>query len=255
MRKRVGYVLVFLAVMLSGCAFSKMETAHQLEGGDILMSGTLDWPGMLYIPRANLNFMYGLGGVGDISAHVGTTMFTANAGLGGRVYLGDRLNLSLQGDAMYVIFDFDLGGSDRTAALLTATPRLTTTAGDGRFVYGGIQSNIIVGYESTPADGMSLEGLAILAGGLVGIDFFAEQTGLGVQTELIITPLLIGENGFEISTGPEAILLGQFSVGFYYRTPQDVIDERRLEPTRIDEERPGEEQGEPGHDGDGVPVY
>ena len=105
-------VLSTVISLFAGCAFTRMETANQLEAEELVYSGSLDNIGFGPIPRANFTVMSGVGGAGDVSAHVGTTIFTANAGLGARYYLGERLNLSLQGDVMTVLLGLPFSPHD-----------------------------------------------------------------------------------------------------------------------------------------------
>ena len=247
-------LLIALGFMISGCAFTQMETAHQLDSGDYAISGSLAWPAALFLPRASVNAIYGLGGVGDISAHAGTSLLTANIGLGGRVYLTDWLTVSLQGDVMTLLIDENV---DFEYALVSLTPRLTTAASADNFVYGGIQANF------TTFD-FGFEQNLVLAGILGGVDYWSPESGLGGQMEIIFNPIAYAGGNLELFTGPEAVVVGQFNVGFYYRTPQRTVDETRLEPTTIEERAPQrpaepdlepEPEPEPEFDDGGVPLY
>ena len=262
--------LLLLAFLLSqslGCAFTRMETARQLEPNDIVLAGTLDWPGALYLPRAGFYAMYGVGGVGDLSVHASTSLLTFHAGAGGRAYLGDYLILSLQSEAFVPLINDGIFVND--GALLTFTPRLMTSVIENRLVYAGFQSNILTGLGGDT----TLEPFGALIGGFVGFDHWSPQNGFGIQTEVIVLPMSIDQDGFHIS-GPDSDLglfgLFQISVGVYFRTPQKVETQRHIEPTpyydypdeqRRDDRPPRPQQPaprpepEPEYDDQGVPLY
>lgn len=263
-------ILALLFLSFSGCAFTRMETARQLSSGEVMVAGTLDLPGFLYIPRAGGYVMVGVGDVADVSVHAATTIFNLNAGLGGRAYLGDDFILSLQGD-YYWFFVGEFSPSD---ALLVATPRLTTAARDNRFYYGGVQSTIMTGL-----DGPEFFGAAV--GVLGGLDYWWQSTGLGIQTEIIFQPITVGPGGFDSvffafgggSAGnPEASLATfQISGGIYYRRPPrqdrerqierspyieiDAAEERPRQPAPREQPREREPEPEPEFDDQGVPLY
>lgn len=283
----LAIVAIFAVSSLAGCAFTKMETARQLDSNEFVFSGSADWPGFLFfIPRVQGNAMYGFG-VGDVSVHAGTAFFLYNAGLGTRLYLSDWVNLSMQADAQLMLpgtFSISEADRERTMGFLTLTPRLTTSAEKGRSIYGGVQSNLILAGSHEPDQGWESEsGEFIGLGGLVGgVDYLFESNGLGVQAELIFYPL-----GFSPSEGISFLgrmddpgsgfpALGQVSLGAYYR-PKAVRGDESMEPSRYREDdptprdrlppqrdsRPEEtpdeqdspERDEPDYDDDGVPVY
>ena len=266
--------LLLLALLLSqalGCAFTRMETARQLEANDVVLAGTLDWPGALYIPRAGFYAMYGVGGVGDISVHASTSLLTFHAGAGGRAYLGEYLILSLQSEAFVPLINDGMFVGDN--ALLTFTPRLMSSAAEHRLVYGGVQSNLLTGIGGNNS---AIEPVGALIGGFVGFDHWSPQSGIGIQAEGIVLPFSVDQDGLNI-TGPDSDLgfigLFQVSIGLYFRTPQRVEIQRQLEPSPYYEvpdpdrrdalpPRPPREpmpqpqpEPEPEYDDQGVPLY
>lgn len=87
--------------------------------------------------------MYGLGG-GDIGAHIGTALLTANAGASVRRYLGPRVIGTLQSDVLFgansqysawgSIDYFGIEGE----AIMILTPRLTTATSSTINAYGAV---------------------------------------------------------------------------------------------------------------------
>lgn len=211
-------VLVSSILLSAGCAFTQMETARQLDGGEAVVSGSLDWPGVGPVPRVSVNGMYGLGDVGDLSAHVGTTVFSGNAGIGGRFYLSDRLNLSLQADGMTILVDLGIPEvRQREAAIVTLTPRLTTAVRDGELFYGGIQANIFNGVERREGHRRTqfLGGAMGLVG---GIDHHRMDSQVGFQAELIVFPLGLDEQATVTMIGDDGTpVVAQLSLGMYFR--------------------------------------
>ena len=287
MARRVLRVAACLAVVglcwaSSGCAFTKMETARQLDEGEFVVSGSADWPGFLvFIPRLQGNVTYGYG-PGDVSVHLGSAIFMYNAGLGKRLYLSEWLNLSLQADAMMMLpgmVPFDSSG-ERTLAMLTATPRLTTSADERRPFYAGVQSNIITVAMHHPNDGWEFEPREfMLLGGLVaGLDYLFEPTGIGFQLEVILYPFAYNQqDGLSHAAQAQGEMpfpmFGQLSLGGYFRPPREP---ERMEPSydyweespprrrRPPEDEPWEyeesepereEESEPEYDDRGVPIY
>lgn len=106
----------------TGCATSTARTARQLEKGNVVASGGIDYPGVAFIPHVHGQAMYGVGGKGDVSAHVGTNAATINGGIGARAYLGERLTLGVQGDALlgFELFESSFSVFSGTLDLTTA---------------------------------------------------------------------------------------------------------------------------------------
>ncbi len=207
----LGMTLCLLC--LAGCTFTKLETARQLDASETVYSGSLDFVGFGPIPRAQVNAMRGLGDRGDISAHIGTTLVSANAGLGGRLYLGDRFNLSLQTDAMTILIEHPWGPNRFERFLVTGTPRLTTAVQDGEFFYGGLQSHVFTGVQPGQAEFLGLTG-----GVLAGIDI-ARSFG-GFQAELILYPISYFEGRVAFPTNfqdGDGVVVMQLSLGIYFR--------------------------------------
>lgn len=215
-------ILIYISLLVGGCAFTKMETARQLDGGEAVFSGSLDWPGVGPVPRASAGVAYGLGGGGDMSAHIGTTVFSGNAGVGGRVYLSERFNLGLQADAMTILTDFGMPEiRRREAAIISAVPRLTTAVKDGEFLYGGLQANVFNGVERVHEGGVNAEFLGVAFGAIVGVDYDFRDNPLGIQAELIIYPAGLDEGGRPTIIGQQQTIpaVAQFNVGLNYRRP------------------------------------
>ncbi len=201
--KILGLVMVSLgAMILTGCAHTRVEPATQLDGGDVVMSSFLDVPGSLFfLPRGGAAVTVGVFGVGDVSGHVATSIYSYHAGGSARVYLGEEAIVGAQVDLMH---NLD-GGGHRII-----TPRLMTAAKPGREYYGGVQANIISpqGFNSRWEEDRMLLGL------IAGADHQI-MPGLHFQGETIITPLFDGSFGivdqFSVSVvvNPRAIRRSQ----------------------------------------------
>lgn len=210
-----------LVVLATGCSFTTVETARQLDAGEQVYSGSLAWPGWAYLPRVSANALYGIAGVGDASAHVGVTPGTFNFGTGARAYPSDRLILSLQSDAMTVWHDF---GFDSPAAqnqfLTTLTPRVMTAVQEGEQWYVGVQTNIFNGLDLDD-DGWNIEFQSAAIGPSIGHDELGIEDQFGVQAELFLLPVAVdaaGQFSF-FGAGGDGIIPFQFSVGGYFRNP------------------------------------
>ena len=185
----LGFILSLSGV--AGCAFTTMEPPRQLEADEVLYSGSLDVIGYGPIPEATFSVTQGVGDQGDVRAHVGTTIFTANVGVGGRYYLSDRYTLSLQADAKTLLWDLgvDIGpGSRFERTFLTATPRITTAVKEGEYFYGGLQSNVVTEIRSEQT-----ELLGAVGGIVIGLNL-GDWTGANYQVELIGFPLSYQHN-------------------------------------------------------------
>lgn len=88
----LGAVLA-AALLMSGCVQTAMLPAQQLDSGTTVASASLDEPGFLYIPRANVQLTQGVGG-GDISVNLSGPLL--GGGIIGRTYLSPGLNAELQ---------------------------------------------------------------------------------------------------------------------------------------------------------------
>ena len=209
---------VVLALVATGCSFTTTETARQLDHGEQVYSGSADFPGFLYLPRLNVAGKFGLGGAGDLGAHVGTNFMTYNAGVAGRVYPGDYAIIGLQTNTMFFpagteIMGTDVGGDN---LLTTITPRvMTAVQEDGPPVYGGMQSTIFISF-GEDVDGVEYDFAAI--GPLFGFDHVTDSN-IGIQIELILMPIGIGPEGefAAFGQGEEAFMPFQISLGGYFR--------------------------------------
>lgn len=207
-------LIVALAITLSACSFTRMETANQLEDGELVLSGSLDNIGFGPIPRANFTAMQGIAGDGDFSIHLGTTLFSANAGIGGRYYLNERINLSLQADVMTVLLGLPVSPHEPfDRFIVTAVPRFTTAVKEGEFFYTGIQANVLTGLDSE-----NTELLGGLGGLVLGMDFGSRAHGGGIQTELVLYPIQYrdGDVTFFADLDESQVVLLQFSLGGYF---------------------------------------
>ena len=70
-----------------------MLPAQQLDSGTTVAAASVDEPGFLYVPRANVQVTQGVGG-GDLSVNLSGP--PVGGGLAGRAYLSDRVNAELQ---------------------------------------------------------------------------------------------------------------------------------------------------------------
>lgn len=275
-RIKLAVLSLAAAVVVSGCATTEMETARQLEGGELVASGSATMPGtMVVIPRFSGNVRYGYG-IGDVGAHLGTSFYLVNIGAGARVYPSEFFTVGVQGDFLTPLFDFD-GDGNAPIGQLTVTPRVLTTAQEGRPVYGGIEATVpipLVGPEDTTPDfSDELPGdrfVTPVAGPVVGVDHLINpQRGMGFQAELSFKPIRLHPQWRRSVDPQEAAPIGQLSLGIYYRNPGSEPPED-LEPTPQDEpaEQPAdppppqqpeqpetEPEPEPDFDDDGVPVY
>ena len=205
---------VAVALVASGCSFTTVETARQLDHGDQVYSGSADFPGFFLLPRLNAAAKFGLGGGGDIGVHAGTNLVSYNVGAGGRVYPTDFLIVSLQGNTMVMPSGSEVMGQSVDGPLLsTVTPRvMNAIVDDAPPIYGGLQSNIFMNIWG----GFEYHSAAI--GPFFGVDFMPDDAGFGFQTELILMPLAISPEGQFATPGAEdGFLLFQFSVGGYFR--------------------------------------
>ncbi|MBA2663195.1 MAG: hypothetical protein H0U74_12960 [Bradymonadaceae bacterium] len=127
MHKRMLVCLILTSVLAGACATTTMHPPRQLGSGELVGTVAIDEPGWWILPRLGGQLVYGLG-IGDISAHVGTAFVTVNGGVGARLYLSDFLIAGLQSNAHISPY----------FAILSLTPRLTTSGRGPRIVYGGV---------------------------------------------------------------------------------------------------------------------
>lgn len=278
---RVAGLLIGLAALLAtGCATTEMETARQLESGELVGAGSLAFPGTAgVIPRMSGNVRYGFG-AGDVGAHLGTSFFLVNIGAGARVYPSEFFTVGVQGDVLTPLFETD-NDEPTTGVLLTVTPRILTTAQEGRPVYGGVEASIpinLVGADQqhfySGIDGQAEPWVTPVAGPVVGLDILASpESGVGFQSELSFKPVRLNPDWRRSLEPEEPAPVIQWSIGMYYR-PTAQAEEEALEPTQTGEpvdQRPPQSQPEsepppqseperepepePEYDEEGVPVY
>ncbi|TXD34383.1 hypothetical protein FRC98_18385 [Lujinxingia vulgaris] len=269
---RLGVKVGALALALSlgaGCSFTTMETARQLESGEAVVGGALDWPGLLYIPRASAYGKVGVGDKADLGLQGAFAFATANVGATARVYPTSWLTMSLQTDAVFVVDDFGslFGTVDNNAALLVFTPRISTAVNGDDFLYGGIQSNLLTGWEydeSGVNTVYTFQGATI--GGFAGIETDISP-GLSLQTELILMPVTVDDAGVNVIFSEGGLpALFQWSVGLNYRFGGEAEVVRRMEPSvapQREAQQPAqpkrapqsEPEPAPEYDEGGVPIY
>ncbi|MFU8805662.1 MAG: hypothetical protein ACNA8W_17750 [Bradymonadaceae bacterium] len=261
---------LILVVGLSGCAFTTMQTSRQLDKGETVVSGAIDWPGaFVIIPRMSGQVQYGLG-FGDIGAHVGTALFVANAGATARVYPANWLSASVEADVMMLTIDEAFFGSSSSGSgVLTISPRLLTSTVKEDLFYGGLQSNLLFGFGQN-IDGLEF-GVALI--GLVGGLEYIVSNQLALQLELSVSPFYISPDGAGSTLLEEGVPIAQLGLGVNWSfgregtapptgttptprvspPPQDPRGEsERREPSREDEPPPAPM---PVYDDDGVPLY
>ncbi|RDV37487.1 hypothetical protein DV096_13315 [Bradymonadaceae bacterium TMQ3] len=274
---KVGVKVGALALALSlgaGCSFTTMETARQLESGEAVVGGGLDWPGILYIPRVSAYGKVGVGEKADLGLQGSFAFATANLGATARIYPTNWLTMSLQSDAIFVVNDLSgsSGPLDNTRTLLVFTPRISTAVNGDDFLYGGIQSNVLTGWEHTENGSdtaYTFQGATI--GGFAGIETEISP-GLNLQTELILMPVTVGDDGVNVifSEGGGLPALFQWSVGLNYRfggEPEAVMYLEPSEEPPVQTGAPANPQSEPAsktlpepepapeYDKGGVPIY
>ncbi|RAL21188.1 hypothetical protein DL240_13730 [Lujinxingia litoralis] len=267
-------LIALIAGLSSGCSFTTMETARQLESGEAVVGGSLDWPGLLYIPRASAYGKVGVGDKADLGLQAGFAFMTANLGASARLYPSDWLTLSLQTETVFVLGDsndFSFGSDGRRAALINFTPRVSTALNEGDLFYAGVQSNVMTGFESNDSGtGSTYQFRGATLGGFVGLEYDLRER-LALQAEFIMMPVSVDEEGrmnvlFFGESGIPA--LAQLSVGMNYRfggseplatipassdAPAQV--QAPAEPARPTEPAPEPEPEKPQYDKSGVPIY
>lgn len=95
LRTAWGIALLLGMFASTGCVQTAMLPASQLDAGETAVSVSIDEPGMLYVPRANGQFTYGLGG-GDLSLNLGGTVGSFGGGVAARSYLSEAVNAEAQ---------------------------------------------------------------------------------------------------------------------------------------------------------------
>ncbi|RAL21189.1 hypothetical protein DL240_13735 [Lujinxingia litoralis] len=200
----------------SGCALTTMESARQLNAGETVVSGAIEYPGYVYFPNIAVSAKHGLGDLGDIGAQVASSYSTARLGLSARLYPSDWLTLSMQVEG-YILLGHLLGYQDWSVYgmeenTLNVTHRISTAAKPDRPLYGGVQ---LIGI-ATYLDNGSLLSDFDIGIGLLGA-FIGREVALSprwnLQYELLIHPFLTEFSGLEKLLIPHV----QISVGLHYR--------------------------------------
>ncbi|MFU8806887.1 MAG: hypothetical protein ACNA8W_23975, partial [Bradymonadaceae bacterium] len=237
--------------ILSGCAFPTMQTAAQLDSGDVVLSGSMDLPGAFLIPRFGGQVLYGVGGMGDVGAHVNSALFTSSAGLSLRLYPSDLIILGVQAAYVHPI------ESNEFARNFHATARLGTSTNPDRWFYGGIQAtghHILHPQYYYYYRGDREPEQVITAGAYAGADIYLSPA-FSLQVEGMVSPIAFDvDDGYIDGAAFEALDRffderagwGLFQVGlglnYHYgkqfgadRPPRGVTPE----PVRRDEPTPG----------------
>lgn len=195
--KRMLFTLMLCCSVMhsTGCALQTMRTARQLEQGDLVLSGSADVVGTLFIPRVNAQAMYGLGGAGDVSVHGGSSGLLHNAGLGARAYLGPSWTLGAQANAL-LFRDVGLFSTRDVTIFYNGSFLLSTTAKKKNAFYGGFQLDVYAMQVDRLTD--PFEEVWINGGGIVGVDIL-DHGGLGYQLEAKVTPFYFNrDDGFTV---------------------------------------------------------
>ena len=262
----LSLVLCVLAVQGMGCATHTTRTARQLEAGDVVISGSLDELGTIYIPRLNVQAMYGLGGSGDVSVHGGSSGLVHNVGLGARGYLGRAWTFGVQANTM-AFQDAYLFSARDVTFLHHGSFLLSTAARRKTALYGGLLLDVYAMRNdslSAPVSDVFVNG-----GGLIGLDML-DHGGLGYQLELKLTPFFFHDRGFSAlsffdSTNVDnSIFSAQLGVSIYRRVKtrelaiepsesvwldevEKEIEQRRLHPEMFEKKQgaPAQEREAP----------
>lgn len=171
-------LLSILFFALSGCSFGRMQTPHQLKHTEVIVDGAMDLPGAIFIPRLSLQGMVGLYDVMDISAHLGSSLFRTEAGVGMRFYPTSWFTLGLLGNYSYDILNdndsFLSNGDDKTHISMRLRPTFSWYSRDKGGFYGGPQATLFM---------------------LSGVDYDAQSqqfTETGLSPELISLGIFFG---------------------------------------------------------------
>src|SRR5690554_8130673 len=111
-----------LTMLSAGCAHTTIETARQLESGQVVAGGALDWPGSEVWPRASGYGKVGLADLGDlglVSAYDGEAL---TLGGSARAYPGERWMAGLQANFERYLW-WTRGRADRPSPLAAAARR------------------------------------------------------------------------------------------------------------------------------------
>lgn len=157
MKPHVFIIPLFaMLLVVSGCSFGRMQTPHQLKHTEVIVDGAMDMPGSIFIPRLSIQGMVGLFDVMDISAHVGSSLFRSEAGLGTRFYVNKWFTLGLLGNYSYDLISegdgFLSNGNDNTHASVRLRPTFSWYNRDKGGLYGGPQATLFLlpGIDYTP---------------------------------------------------------------------------------------------------------
>lgn len=170
-------ILCIASLLIGGCVQTAMLPAQQLDAGTTVAGASLDEPGILYIPRANVQLTQGLGG-GDLSVNLSGPPL--GAGLTGRAYLSGRASAELQVQAAALEDAFDAGGAPTTGLALLGVQEVPT--GEDRWYFGG-QAGVIHGTGirvGGPADVQTLP----VVGASLGLGSFDLGSSWQIQVEL-----------------------------------------------------------------------
>lgn len=230
---RAALALLGACLCLSACSTTRMQSPKQHRHLEVSGSFALDAPGEFIIPRVDAQATLGLFDIMDVSAHVGTALWSVNAGIGGRFYPTDWIMLGGQleykqmlvetsNDALFNTFqDVELNAFLRSSFVWYKREL-------GGF-YGGPQlgMHIMDDYKLVARDDGNgstfneLErdglGLAFISFGLfVGYEFSLKGAG-GIQFETSLIPFWLDTSfGSELSAPQSYPIQHAFQVGLGY---------------------------------------
>ncbi len=229
------------ALTLTGCAFTTMDPAHRLDAGEVVAQGAIDEPGAIYIPRVSGAVTYGIGGKGDIGAHLGTTLFNVNGGASLRYYAGERWYLGMQGDVLATTFEDTLLSSGSRFVIASVTPRFgRLLVEDSEHFYGGVQAQALLPLtvdNDTDVNLTNEPGFAV--GGYLGLAYDTPGN-FDYQVELTGSPIGLFR-GIEDST-PDAytftpVPIVQIGFAVQYRAEDEKQPRPRPSETPADDNR------------------
>ena len=259
LRASLNVCALMLTMLSAGCAHTTIETARQLESGQVVAGGALDWPGSEVWPRASGYGKVGLADLGDlglVSAYDGEAL---TLGGSARAYLGERWMAGLQVNfERYLWWTRDTDERPSPLAdVVLITPRLSTTVREQAGVYVGVQGTLNGNwrYSSDEATSPTFRVWILRAGGFLGAEReFA--SGWSVQAEMILLPLNMSVSGdFYTIDAFETEMLFQGSLGASYRFGGGQEEVERPTPTRAEPEEGPASNPAPERDGSGVPIY
>ena len=204
------WVLAWAMVTAVGCASGIQSTQRQLDHGQIALTGQGDSSAILLGPRLGGQAQIGVGGMGDVSvmaaAHPFLTFLGGShieVGAGARAYVGDWINLSLQGTATPAELINSKNGSvfSNASVIARATNAVPERGGpyvglDARAIYTSISSTYEIDFfpdDYTPDP--TLRGwMGVNVGFVVGYDLAISDT-VGFIFDYRLSPVSVSRYG------------------------------------------------------------